>query len=172
MFNLTRKEKRESLHWTAFEVLIISLFVMNTLKWFLHLIVCFIHKCFCSDVKWKGRDKIITIKRTKDLNYFSLCSLNLFNSRVSQFELNYWNKWTFPWYSNLMRCTCKLAVTRKKVTSCNLHLTIYIISYDFELISHNSEFIIHNGNGKKKKIWIARSKLIHFDLLYSHLLHW
>ncbi len=39
--------------------------------------------------------KIITIKRTKDLNYFSLCALNLFNTGVSQFELNYWNKWTF-----------------------------------------------------------------------------
>ncbi len=46
--------------------------------------------------------KIITIKRTKDLNYFSLCALNLFNTRVSQFELNYWNKWTFF----LLRCTC------------------------------------------------------------------
>ncbi len=21
-------------------------------------------------------------------------------------ELNYWNKWTFPWHSNLLRCTC------------------------------------------------------------------
>ncbi len=51
--------------------------------------------------------KIITIKRTKDLNYFSLCALNLFNTRVSQFELNYWNKWTFPRHSNLLRCTCK-----------------------------------------------------------------
>ncbi len=50
--------------------------------------------------------KIITIKRTKDLNYFSLCALNLFNTRVSQFELNYWNKWTFPRRSNLLRCTC------------------------------------------------------------------
>ncbi len=49
--------------------------------------------------------KISTIKRTKDLNYFSLCSLNLFNTRVSQFELNYWNKWTFPWHSNILRCT-------------------------------------------------------------------
>ncbi len=35
--------------------------------------------------------KIITIKRTEDLNYFSLFALNLFNTRVSQFELNYWN---------------------------------------------------------------------------------
>ncbi len=34
--------------------------------------------------------KIITIKRTKDLNYFSLCALNLFNTRDLQFELNYW----------------------------------------------------------------------------------
>ncbi len=50
--------------------------------------------------------KIITIKRTKDLNYFSLCALNLFNTRVSQFELNYWNKWTFPQHSKLLRCTC------------------------------------------------------------------
>ncbi len=50
--------------------------------------------------------KIITIKITKDLNYFSLCALNLFNTRVSQFELNYWNKWTFPWHSNLSRWTC------------------------------------------------------------------
>ncbi len=48
----------------------------------------------------------ITIKRNKDLNYFSLCALNLFNTRVSQFELNYWNKWTFPRHSNLLRCTC------------------------------------------------------------------
>ncbi len=40
------------------------------------------------------------------LNYFRLCALNLFNTRVSQFELNYWNKWTFPWHSNLLRCTC------------------------------------------------------------------
>ncbi len=39
--------------------------------------------------------KIITIKRTKDLNYFSLCALNFINTRVSQFELNYWNKWLF-----------------------------------------------------------------------------
>ncbi len=50
--------------------------------------------------------KIITIKRTKELNYFSLCALNLFNTRVSQFELNYWNKWTFPPHYNLWRCTC------------------------------------------------------------------
>ncbi len=51
--------------------------------------------------------KIITIKRTKDLNYFSLCAFNLFNKRVSQCEMNYWNKWTSPRHSNLLRCTCR-----------------------------------------------------------------
>ncbi len=50
--------------------------------------------------------KIITIKRTKGLNYFSLCALNLFNKQFSQFELNYWNKLPFPWHSNLLICTC------------------------------------------------------------------
>ncbi len=69
-----------------------------------HIIICW---------EWIGGfllnvSQIITIKRTKDLNYFSLCALNLFNTRVSQFELNYWNKWTFPQHSNLLRCTCRL----------------------------------------------------------------
>ncbi len=50
--------------------------------------------------------KIITIKRTKDLNYFSLYALHLFNTWVSQFELNYWNKITFPRHSNLLSCNC------------------------------------------------------------------
>ncbi len=35
-------------------------------------------------------------------------AMNLFNTRVSQFELNYWNKLTFPQHSNLLRCICKL----------------------------------------------------------------
>ncbi len=42
--------------------------------------------------------KIITIKITKDLNYFSLYALDLFNTQVLQFELKYWNKWTFLIY--------------------------------------------------------------------------
>ncbi len=54
--------------------------------------------------------KIITIKINKYLNYISLCALNLFNSQVSQFELNYWNKGTFPRHSNLLRCTNLLDV--------------------------------------------------------------
>ncbi len=58
---------------------------------------------------------IITIKRTKDLNYFSLCALNLFNTQVSQFELNYWNKWTFPRHSNVLRCTCTCRYSLLKI---------------------------------------------------------
>ncbi len=73
------------------------------------LIVCH-HILICWDIELVGFcqmwAKIITIKRTKDLNYFSLCALNLFNTWVSQFELNYWNKWTFTQHSNLLRCTC------------------------------------------------------------------
>ncbi len=48
--------------------------------------------------------------KTKDLNYFSPCALIWFNTRVSQFELNYWNKWTFPRHSALLSCTCMLFV--------------------------------------------------------------
>ncbi len=64
--------------------------------------------------------QIITIKITKDLNYFSLWALNLFHTQVSQFELNYWNKWTFPRHSNLLKCTCiyiKIHDNRRKTTS-------------------------------------------------------
>ncbi len=53
----------------------------------------------------KCEPKSSQLKGPKYLNYFSLCALNLFNTRVSQFMLNYWNKWTFPRHSNL-RCTC------------------------------------------------------------------
>ncbi len=70
--------------------------------------------------------KIITIKITKDLNYFSLCALNLFNTRVSQFELNYWKKWTFPQHSNLFRCTC----------NCKMFLQIIQI-FDHQLWDRN-----------------------------------
>ncbi len=37
-------------------------------------------------------DQIITIKITTDLNYFSPWEVHLFNTQVSQFELNYWNE--------------------------------------------------------------------------------
>ncbi len=62
----------------------------------------------CHLFKAKSSAKIMKIKRTKDLNCLSQCALNLFNTQVSQFELNYWNKWTFPQHLHLLRCTCKL----------------------------------------------------------------
>ncbi len=62
--------------------------------------------CWDSELVGFCDPKSSQLKRTKDLIYFSLCALNLFNTRVSQFELNYWNKWTFPWHSNLLRCPC------------------------------------------------------------------
>ncbi len=83
--------------------------------------------------------KIITIKRTKDLNYFSLCALYLFNTRLSQFELNYWNKWTFPRHYNLLRCTCTCirACVRKKIQQRDY----FKIS---KQINKNLIFYIHN----------------------------
>ncbi len=53
----------------------------------------------------KREPKIITIKRTKDIKLLQSECIE-FNAQVSQFELNYWNKLTFPWHSNLLRCTC------------------------------------------------------------------
>ncbi len=37
----------------------------------------------------KCEPKSSQLKEPQDLNYFSLCALNLFNTQVSQFELNY-----------------------------------------------------------------------------------
>ncbi len=65
---------------------------------FLKMLISFSSRIWCV---FFNVAKIITIKITKDLNYFSLCAFNLFNTRVSQFELNYWNKWTFPRLFNL-----------------------------------------------------------------------
>ncbi len=79
--------------------------------------------------------KIITIKRTNDLNYFSLCALNLFNTRVSQFELNYWNKLTFPWHSNLLRCSCICVCVCVCVYYFNpVSLFVYLLIFMFFLL--------------------------------------
>ncbi len=67
--------------------------------------------------------KIITIKRTKD---FRLCALNLFNTWVSQFELNYWNKWTFPRPSNLLKCTCISIIVWNTHTHTHTHTNSYL----------------------------------------------
>ncbi len=71
--------------------------------------------------------KIITIK---DLNYFSLCSFNLFNTQMLQFELNYWNKWTFPWHSNLLRCTC-IHTLQSAADGCNNRMPVSIGSFSY-----------------------------------------
>ncbi len=68
--------------------------------------------------------KIITIKRTKGLNYFSLCAFNLFNTQVSQFELNYWNKWTVPRHSNLLRCTCSCMTLYLQQVFCLCRMSV------------------------------------------------
>ncbi len=83
--------------------------------------------------------KIITIKRTKDLNYFDLCAFNLFNTWVSQFELNYWNKWTFPRHSNLLRCTCTCFFLLYKWTSntsilCSFDLKKHTVTLPFPFL--------------------------------------
>ncbi len=78
--------------------------------------------------------KIITIKRSKDLNYFNLCVLNLFNTQVSQFEFNYWNKLTFPRHSNLLRCTCmqtKIII----INLCSVMQYIYSLQHIYILSS-------------------------------------
>ncbi len=74
-------------------------------------------------------------------NYFSLCALNLFNIRVSQFELNYWNKWTFPRHSNLLRCTC----------IC-MYIYIYIYIFFFcSLLFWSEEIDICIANQRKNR---------------------
>ncbi len=101
-------------------------------------------------------DKIITIKRTTDLNYFSLCALNLFNTRVSQFELKYWNRVTFPRHSNLLRCTwiyinlhilfLKMVVNTKILDSKALYnqpYAIKILSFVFWIQNINLIEVLH-----------------------------
>ncbi len=55
---------------------------------------------FVEIVNWwvfvKCEPKSSQLKKNKDLNYWSLCAFNLFNTWVSHFELKYWNKLTFP----------------------------------------------------------------------------
>ncbi len=46
-------------------------------------------------------------------------ALHLFNTQVSQCELNYWNKWTFPRHSNLLRCICMCMLAAKQIRDWN-----------------------------------------------------
>ncbi len=47
------------------------------------------------------------------------------------FELNYWNKWTFPRHSNLLRCTCTCCIRDLVYAS----FTTVRIQSDFSIIS-------------------------------------
>ncbi len=106
--------------------------------------------------------KIITIKRTKDLNYFSLCALNLFNTRVSQLELNYWNKWTVSRHSNLLRCTCIYCLYMKQYAVSSIQLfcchILRVFSYHFAI--------------NMRSVWTAwfqfwgKQHLLHIDVLF------
>ncbi len=101
--------------------------------------------------------KIITIKRTKDLNYFSLFAFNLFNTRVSQFELNYWNKWTFPRHSNLLRCTCIF------LYHTFLHVKKYLTLCQSCLHTASETFIRHKNIRIRFDFLHFRIRSIHFD---------
>ncbi len=79
--------------------------------------------------------KIFTIKITKDLKYFSLCALNLFKTRVSHFELNYWNK--FPRHSNFLRCTCMSSMSPWDLSSWYIYAKTYNIDILKVLIDWN-----------------------------------
>ncbi len=98
-----------------------------------------------------------------------MCALHFFNTRVSQFELNYWNKWTFPWHSNLLRCTCILkAFTHKLKHSLNgLKLCLrkkqksnigrkQFLHFSILLCSENNNFYNKKNTVKEKGIFALR----------------
>jgi len=100
--------------------------------------------------------KIITIKRTKDLNYFSLCAFNLFNTRVSQLEFNYWNKKLFhdihifldaPVYVCVWVCVCVcISVACSGVLKWGGSFFIYYITLlqlMFTLSANSYRFYLH-----------------------------
>ncbi len=45
---------------------------------------------------------------------------------IDLFELNYWNKWTFPRHSNLLRCTC---ILNKIINATLLFLPPFFMSW-------------------------------------------
>ncbi len=69
----------------------------------------------------------------------SLCALDLFNTRVSQFELNYWNKLTFPQHSNLLRGTCKRSEIESKRVICIWKLLLWTHIYAVKITLYASE---------------------------------
>ncbi len=97
--------------------------------------------------------KIITIKRAKDLNYFSLSAFNLFNTWVSQFELNYWTEinelfhdiliyWDAPVYDFFVFQLFNVKLLQKvKTPLCNNKLNKYLS----ELFAKSNRHIQFNG---------------------------
>ncbi len=61
--------------------------------------------------------------------------MNLFHTGVSQFELIYWNKLTFPRHSNLLRCTCVYVC----VCVC-ICIYIYIYIYYIYIYIYNMQW--------------------------------
>ncbi len=108
--------------------------------------------------------KIITIKRTKDLNYLSLCAFNLFKTRVSQFELNYWNKWTFPQHSNLLKCTCIYTMWPLTIP-LYIYIYIYIYTYTYTLWVLIWGYSHHNWmKGYSSYMYLPELHLFHIHL--------
>ncbi len=101
--------------------------------------------------------KIITIKRTKYLNYFSLCAFNLFNTRVSQFELNYWNKWTFHLHSNLLKCTCicaNISKSQKLFFSFKFWTPVCLYGILLRACPPPIQYILHPIHHLIIKLWV------------------
>lgn len=61
--------------------------------------------------------------------------MNLYNMWSSLFELNYWNKQTFPWYSYWLTCACISQIVSGKCDEyelynyCTKPYTLQILPY-------------------------------------------
>ncbi len=89
----------------------------------------------CSDVgfqktQWSNNSRwhctqIITIKRTKDLNYFSLCALNWFNTREYTKLIDFFSYYIFS--QNM--CGLSLSLYKCIQLTCFFNLLIYLLSH-------------------------------------------
>ncbi len=115
--------RRTTIHYKCFFIGLMKYSTLLRVNWW------FFVKC---------EPKSSQLKEPKTWNYFSLCALNLFNTRVSQFELNYWNKSTFPRHSNLLRCTCSV---------WSLHVVcIWCMSLQSEVAPHELKCCLARGS--------------------------
>ncbi len=51
--------------------------------------------------------------------------------RTGQFKLNYWNKWTFPRHSNLLRCTCSCFGKHNPESTDFMFMKLYVSCFIF-----------------------------------------